>query len=77
MRFEAISWVIPCIEMAYDCGYTDLEQHQGFLPKVFKTHAWYPDCPKQPTKCIFIVRYVYDKNPMNTGENSRGLTTQN
>lgn len=58
MSFDELSTVIPCIEMAYDAGYKDLDKHQGFLPKVFKTHTWYQDCPKAPTKCIFIVRCV-------------------
>ena len=45
--FEEINLVIPCLEMAYDYGYTDINARQpGAPPRVFKTHAWYPHVPK-------------------------------
>ena len=61
MSFEEINLVIPCLEMAYDSGYTNLDGPQGFHPRVFKTHAWYRDCPKAPgVKYIYVVRNPID-----------------
>lgn len=56
MNFEEISSVVPFIELAHDYAYTDLNKPQGFLPRAFKTHAWYPDCPKEAGKYIFTIR---------------------
>lgn len=56
MNFEEISAVIPYIEMAHDCAYLDLNEPQGFLPRAYKTHTLYPDCPKGAGKYIFAIR---------------------
>ena len=61
MSFEEINMVIPCLEMAFDSGIEDVEMAQEpYRPHVFKTHAWYPHCPKsedgQDVKYIYVVR---------------------
>ena len=55
MSFEEISNTIPCIEVAHDIGITDLQADQGYRPRCFKTHFWYPDCPKGG-RYIVVVR---------------------
>lgn len=61
MSFEEINLVIPCLEMAYDSGYTNLDAPQGHHPRLYKTHAWYRDCPKGPgVKYIYMVRDPID-----------------
>mmetsp|Transcript_2002 Transcript_2002/g.7156 ORF Transcript_2002/g.7156 Transcript_2002/m.7156 type:complete len:315 (+) Transcript_2002:35-979(+) len=58
MDFQEISEVVPWIELAYDCG-QDLESEQRFAPpRTFKSHCWYPHCPKG-AKYVIVVR-----NPM-------------
>jgi len=61
MSFEEINMVIPCLEMAFDSGIEDVELAQGpYRPHVFKTHAWYPHCPKSEdgkgVKYVYVVR---------------------
>ncbi|GMH41151.1 hypothetical protein BSKO_09061 [Bryopsis sp. KO-2023] len=56
MDFDCIENVIPYLEMAHDYGYTDLDKDQGYFPRVYKTHSWYPHCPKGAGKYIFVVR---------------------
>ena len=56
MDFEEISLVIPFLEMASSYGYDDLQAPQPFLPRMYKTHFWYPQCPKGAGKYIIIVR---------------------
>ncbi|PRW56116.1 sulfotransferase isoform A [Chlorella sorokiniana] len=64
MSFEEINLVIPCIEMAWDGGYKDLQAPQPWSPRVFKTHIWYPDCPKAAgVKYIFVVRDPQEAAP--------------
>jgi Sulfotransferase domain len=65
MSFEEINIVIPCLEMAWDSGLKDLESNDqgGHRPRLFKTHSWYPDCPKGDG-----VRYiVVARNPLDAG----------
>jgi hypothetical protein len=49
MAFQEISEVVPWLELAYDQG-QDLSApqfgHDEGKPRVFKTHAWAPHCPK-------------------------------
>lgn len=59
LEFEEISEVVPFIEHAHDSGYVDLNKDQGYQPRIYKTHAWYPYCPKNAGKYIFITRYVW------------------
>ena len=59
MNFDEISLVIPCIEMALDYGYSDLNADQGSMPRAFKTHFWYDHCPKG-AKYIYIIREPKD-----------------
>lgn len=56
MDFDEIGDVIPFIELALDCGFSDLDIDQGYLPRAYKTHAWYPDCPKTAGKYIHVIR---------------------
>ena len=56
MDFEEISLVIPFLEMASAYGYDDLQAPQPFLPRMYKTHFWYPHCPKRAGKYIIVVR---------------------
>jgi hypothetical protein len=65
MSFEEINIVIPCLEMAYDSGLKDLDNDDqgGYRPRLFKTHSWYPDCPKGDG-----VRYIIvARNPLDAG----------
>lgn len=44
--FDEISAVVPWLELAHDLG-QDLDSSQPFSPpRLFKTHAWEPHCPK-------------------------------
>lgn len=56
MSFEEICLVVPCLEMAHDYGYTDLQAQQPFEPRMYKTHMWYPACPKGAGKYIIVAR---------------------
>lgn len=57
MSFEEINMVIPCLEMAWDWGYRDLEAPQGWIPRVYKTHAWHPHTPTgKGVRYITVVR---------------------
>ena len=56
MSFEEICLVVPCLEMAGDYNYEDLQAAQPFEPRVYKTHLWYHDCPKGAAKYIVIAR---------------------
>ncbi|CAB3979724.1 sulfotransferase domain-containing [Paramuricea clavata] len=55
MSFDNINDVVPYIEMAYDTGKTDLEAVHNYQPRCYKTHTWYPVCPKG-AKYIVIYR---------------------
>jgi len=62
MTFSEISEVVPWLELAHDQGQvlTDAQYgHDDNLPRLFKTHAWEPHCPKGG-KRIVIVRNPYD-----------------
>ena len=85
--FEEINIVIPCLEMAWDAGIQNLEADQVARPRMFKTHAWYPHCPKGPgVKFIYVVRsppkavisfyhflggWFFDKNEIDINEFSK------
>eukprot|EP00049_Salpingoeca_infusionum_P001685 m.50142 g.50142 ORF g.50142 m.50142 type:complete len:315 (-) comp11136_c0_seq2:61-1005(-) len=58
MEFDEISAVVPWIELAGDLG-QDLTAEHAFQPRCFKTHCWYPDCPKGG-KYIVVVRDPFD-----------------
>ena len=58
MNFEEIGLVSPCLEMAHDYGYKDLEAPQPYAPRMYKTHLWYHSCPKGAGKYIVVCRYV-------------------
>jgi hypothetical protein len=65
MDFTEISDVVPWIELAYDLG-QDLEADQKpygsgceDLPRLFKTHCGYKDCPPFP-KTIVVFRDPFD-----------------
>jgi hypothetical protein len=55
MSFDEISLVIPCLEMAWDYGYTNLAAEQVARPRVYKTHLWHRDVPKG-ARYIYVVR---------------------
>ncbi|KAI8462815.1 MAG: P-loop containing nucleoside triphosphate hydrolase protein [Monoraphidium minutum] len=63
MSFEEINLVIPCIEAAFDYGYTDLQAEQVAAPRVYKTHFWYRDTPKGAGKYIYVTRDPLDVGP--------------
>lgn len=63
MSFEEINLAIPCVEMAHDYGYTDLQAEQGWHPRAFKTHFWRRDCPRGAGKYLFICRDPLDAGP--------------
>ena len=54
MSFDEISDVVPYIEHAYDVE-IDLGAEQQYQPRCYKSHKWYPDCPKG-AKYIAICR---------------------
>ena len=54
MDFEDIIDVVPLVDFAYDLQ-QDLEVEQKGFPRCFKTHFWYPRCPKG-AKYIWCVR---------------------
>jgi hypothetical protein len=65
MTFDEISLVIPCLEMAVDYGYGDLQAAQpGAPPRAFKTHFWRPHCPTAPgARHIVVLRDPLDAGP--------------
>jgi hypothetical protein len=65
MAFDEISLVIPCLEMAHDYGYGDLQAAQpGAPPRAFKTHFWRPHCPTAPgARHIVVLRDPLDAGP--------------
>ena len=54
MSFDEISDVVPFIELAYDFK-IDLNAEHNYQPRCYKTHAWYPSCPKG-AKYVVIYR---------------------
>ena len=44
--FSEICEVIPCIELAHDCGINLAAPQACGLRRCYKTHAWETDCPK-------------------------------
>jgi hypothetical protein len=49
MSFQEISEVVPWLELAYDQGQNLYDAQWGEsdgVPRLFKTHAWEPHCPK-------------------------------
>lgn len=57
MDFDEISLVIPCLEMALDYGYEDLNAPQGWEPRAYKTHFWHDHCPQgEGVKYIYVIR---------------------
>ena len=54
MDIEYMCQVVPVVEFAHDLQ-TDLEAEQKGFPHCFKTHFWYPHCPKGG-KYIWCVR---------------------
>lgn len=62
--FDEINLVIPCLEMAVDSGYGDINAPQVAVPRVFKTHAWRPFCPRGPgARYVYCVRDPADAAP--------------
>lgn len=60
--FEEISEVIPFLETAYDLGMDVNNSKQDefeLFPRAFKTHAWYPHCPKG-ARYIYVIREPLD-----------------
>ena len=57
MSFEEIGDVVPFIEHAYDLQ-IDLNAEHNYQPRCYKSHAWYPYCPKGG-KYIVIYRDPY------------------
>ena len=57
MSFEEIGDVVPFIEQAYDLQ-IDLNAEHNYQPRCYKSHAWYPYCPKGG-KYIVIYRDPY------------------
>jgi hypothetical protein len=62
MNFEELNLEIPCLEMAYDSGLTDLDVPQAAHFRAFKTHAWHRDCPKGG-RYIYLLRNPLDAGP--------------
>ena len=57
MNFDEISLVIPCLEMAYEYGYTNLQAPQPSSLRAFKTHFGRQQCPWVPhAKYIYVCR---------------------
>ncbi len=54
MDFGELFDVVPMVEFAHDLQ-QDLEAEQKGFPRCFKTHYWYPRCPKGG-KYIWCVR---------------------
>ena len=54
MFFDEISNVVPFIEHAYDLE-IDVNADHNYRPRCYKSHAWYPYCPKG-AKYIVIYR---------------------
>lgn len=63
MSFDEINMVMPCLEMAHDSGYGDLDKPQGGLRRVFKTHFAEEDCPRGFGKTIYVCRDPFDAMP--------------
>jgi hypothetical protein len=62
MSFSEISEVVPWLELASDQGQNlDAPQYGDteMLPRLFKTHAWEPHCPKF-SKVIVVLRNPFD-----------------
>lgn len=57
MSFEEICLTIPCLEMAHDHAYGDLQAPQVGCLRAYKTHFWRPHCPlEDKAKYIYIIR---------------------
>ena len=54
VEFGEIGEVVPLLEFAHDLK-QDLEAEQSAFPRCFKTHYWYPRCPKG-ARYIWCVR---------------------
>ena len=54
MEFDEMFDLGPILEFAHDLK-VDLEAEQKAFPRSFKTHMWYPSCPKG-ARCIWSVR---------------------
>ena len=54
MQFEDIGDVVPVLDFAHDLQ-QDLDMVQKGFPRCFKTHYWYPYCPKG-ARYIWCVR---------------------
>lgn len=54
VEFDEIGEVVPLLEFAHDLK-QDLEAEQSAFPRCFKTHYWYPRCPKG-ARYIWCVR---------------------
>ena len=54
MDFSDVLEVVPMVEFAHDL-HQDLEAEQNGFPRCFKTHYWYPRCPKG-ARYIWCVR---------------------
>jgi hypothetical protein len=58
---DEISLVVPCLEMAGDYGYTDLQQPQPGCLRAYKTHLPQQFCPyRSDVKYIFVARNPED-----------------
>lgn len=61
LSFEELNLVVPCLEMGFDYGYTDLQAFQVATPRIFKTHLWWPHCPRaEGVRYIYVVRDPVD-----------------
>jgi Sulfotransferase domain len=57
LKFDEIGEVIPCLEMAHDYGYTDLDAEQPGCLRAFKTHFAKHQCPwASRAKYIYVAR---------------------
>ena len=54
MSFDEIGDAVPFLEFAYD-EEIDLNAEHNYQPRCYKTHAWYPYCPKG-AKYVVIYR---------------------
>ena len=45
MSFDEIGDAVPFLEFAYD-EEIDLNAEHNYQPRCYKTHTWYPYCPK-------------------------------
>jgi hypothetical protein len=60
VSFEEINKdCVPCLEMAYDAG-VPLDLDQRYVPRLFKTHAWFPHVPGIDNSGVRVVCVIRD-----------------